>query len=54
MMSLFHLFSFAVLFLNSYTAPDIKPANIAAAKKAVHSLKEAEDYLPWANVRSFL
>src|SRR5688572_26297180 len=51
MMSLFHLFSFAVLFLNSYTAPDVKPANIAPAKKVVHSLKEAEDYLPWANMR---
>ena len=51
MMSLFHLFSFAVLFFNTYTAPDIKPTNIDSADKAVHSLKEADDYLPWANVR---
>ena len=51
MMSLFHLFSFAVLFFNTYTAPDIKPTNIDPADKAVHSLKEADDYLPWANVR---
>ncbi len=51
MMSLFHLFSFAVLFFNSYTATDIKHANIAPSKKTVQPFVEAEDYLPWGNVR---
>ena len=51
MMSLFHLFIFAVLFLNTPSSPtDIKPANSITAKK-IHSLEETGDYLPWANVR---
>lgn len=50
-MSLFHLVSFAVLFLNSYTAPVNKPVDIAPLKKSNQSLKESEDYLPWTNVR---
>ena len=51
MMSLFHLFSFAVLFFHSSTSSDVKPNKIAAPKKTIHSLKETGDYLPWANVR---
>lgn len=50
MMSLFHLFSLAVLFFHSYTAPDPLPANTVIINK-VHSLKESGDYLPWAHVR---
>jgi hypothetical protein len=48
MISLFHLFSLAVLFFHS--APETKRANTTITRK-LHSLKESGDYLPWANVR---
>ena len=51
MMSLFHLFSFAVLFFNSSTASDSKTAKIVAPKKTVHSSKESGEYLPWTYTR---
>ena len=51
MMSLFHLFSFAVLFFNSSTAPNIKTTTLTSLNKTTHSLKESGDYLPWAYAR---
>jgi hypothetical protein len=51
MISLFHLFSFAVLFFNSSTASESKTATIVAPTKTVHSLKENEEFLPWTYTR---
>ena len=51
MMSLFHLFIFAVLFFNTPSSPtDIIPVESITANK-IHSIEETGDYLPWANVR---
>ena len=51
MISLFHLFSFAVLFFHSPVVIDKNPAEIALAKKPVHSLKESGEFLPWTYSR---
>lgn len=48
MMSLFHLFSFAILFFTNSTASDSGTATTVLPKKAVHSLEETREYLPWA------
>ena len=51
MMSLFHLFSFAVLFFNASTISNSKTDKIVTPKKNVHSIKESREYLPWAYTR---
>jgi len=51
MMSLFHLFSIALLFFNTSTASGTKPTNILSVKNPIHSTKETDDYLPWGNER---
>ena len=51
MMSLFHLFIFAVLFFNApFSQTDIKFEK-SIHSKTVHSVEEAGDYLPWTSVR---
>lgn len=50
MISLFHLFSFAVLFFSAPNLTEPKTKNIAAPIK-IHSVKESGNYLPWANGR---
>lgn len=48
MISLFHLFSFTILLFNSLFFSTAKPAEEIIPVKTVHSLVEAEDYLPWS------
>jgi hypothetical protein len=51
MMSLFHLFSFAVLFFHSNTSSAPAPVKTITENSTVHSIKEAGEYLPWAYTR---
>lgn len=52
MTSLFHLFTFMLLFVHTATTAPSEPVTLATASfKKIHSVKESEDYIPWTGTR---